>query len=121
MTLRNNLRIYVGLTALIIMVFLPQHYFNSMPDDITSCVHARVFGVKCPGCGFTRATYNFLHLNFKKAISLNPTVIFLCPIVALEILCLIIKVDAVRKARYFTYTFFVVSLFSLYLVRILNI
>ncbi len=120
MTLPNNLRIYVGLTALIIMVFLPQHYFNSKPDDITSCVHARIFGVKCPGCGFTRATYNFLHLNFKQAISLNPTVIFLFPIVALEILCLIIKGDGVKKARYFTYAIFIMSLFFLYLERIFN-
>jgi hypothetical protein len=120
MTLPNNFHIYVGLSALLILMFLPEQYFSTKPNDISFCVHVRIFGIECPGCGFTRATYNFLHLNFKKAISLNPTVIFLFPIIVLEILNLRNKSQVVNKLKYFTYKIFIISLFLLYIKRILN-
>jgi hypothetical protein len=120
MTMLNNLRIYFGLFALLVLMILPQQYFSTTPDDISFCIHVRIFGIECPGCGFTRATYNLIHLNFKKAISLNPTVIFVCPITAFEILYLIKRVDAIKKLKYFTYVIFIISLFFLYLERIFN-
>jgi hypothetical protein len=120
MTLPKNLHIYVGLSALLILIILPEHYFSTKPDDISFCIHVRTFGIECPGCGFTRATYNFLHLNFKKAISLNPTVIFIFPIIATETLNLIKENKLVKKLKYITYVLFIISLFFLYLERIFN-
>ncbi len=116
----NNLHIYVGLLALLFLMILPQQYFSTTPNDNSFCIHVRIFGIECPGCGFTRATYNLIHLNFKKAISLNPTVIFVCPIITFEILYLIKRVDAIKKMRYLTYVIFLISLFFLYLERIFN-
>jgi len=105
---------------LLILIILPEHYFSTKPDDISFCVHVRIFGIECPGCGFTRATYNLLHLNFKKAISLNPTVVFIFPIIATETLILIKENQITKKLKYFTYVLFTIALFLLYYERIFN-
>lgn len=117
-TLNKNFHILLGFILLSILLILSQKYLITNLNNLSFCVHYRLFGIKCPGCGFTRATYNLFHLNFKQAISLNPTVIFVFPIIALEIFYFFKKIDAIKKIKYFTYALFVIALFFIYLIRI---
>jgi hypothetical protein len=81
-------------------------------------MHVRLFGIECPGCGITRATFSLLNLDFKQALSFNPAVIFIIPIVLLEIIYHIKKLEVIRKIKYLAYISFVTTLFVLYAVRI---
>lgn len=36
------------------------------------CVWKKIFGIPCPGCGFTRAVFCMLSLDFKTAFSYHP-------------------------------------------------
>ncbi len=120
MTLPKYLILYLGLGLFLIFLMLPEKIFISTPKDLSLCIHVRLLGIECPGCGFTRAIYHLFHLNFKQAISFNPTVIFAFPITVLEIIYFLNKADSVRKIKYFTYICFIIALFLLYLARIFN-
>lgn len=106
--------------ALLILYFLPESHFSSNLNEYSYCLHKQLTGIDCPGCGFTRATWYFLHLEFKNAIKLNWGVVFLYPILLAEIAFQIIPVEWVRKTRFVVYICFCISLLLLYLFRIFN-
>jgi hypothetical protein len=81
-------------------------------------MHVRLFGIECPGCGFTRATFSLLKLDFKQALSFNPAAIFIIPISLLELIYFSNKLEVIRKIKYISYISFVTALFVLYAVRI---
>jgi cytochrome bd-type quinol oxidase subunit 2 len=38
----------------------------------TNCLAEAIFGIPCPGCGLTRATFALLHLDFNTAFQMHP-------------------------------------------------
>ena len=44
------------------------------------CLIRNVFGVRCPGCGMTRAISSVFHGNFKKAFQYNKLVVLVLPL-----------------------------------------
>ncbi|WP_374166933.1 DUF2752 domain-containing protein [Arcticibacter sp. MXS-1] len=100
--------------------FLPERFFTTGLSENSYCLHKQLLGFNCPGCGFTRATFFLLHAQYSKALSLNPTVVFLLPILATEILVVPIHGLWLKKARYVLYLIFCISLLILYLIRIIN-
>lgn len=110
----------IGVGALLVLYFLPESHFSSNLNEHSYCLHKQLTGIDCPGCGFTRATYYFLHLEFKSALKLNCCVVFLYPILLAEIAVQIMPAAWVRKARLVIYLCFCISLLLLYLFRIFN-
>ena len=45
------------------------------------CLFKLIFHVECPGCGMTRAFYNFLIFNFKEGIKYNNKIIIVYPLI----------------------------------------
>lgn len=69
----------VGLYILLPLVFVvvPTSWFESRRS---MCLIRNVFGVKCPGCGMTRAISCVVHGNFKKALHYNKLVVVVFPL-----------------------------------------
>ena len=65
---RNVAIFFVLSTFLIILIY--QGVF------LWKCPFVYLFGIECPGCGFSRALQNLMHGNFLNAISLNFLIIF---------------------------------------------
>lgn len=47
------------------------------------CLHKRLTGEDCLGCGMTRALFRVLHGDFKVAVALNRGVLIAAPLLAL--------------------------------------
>jgi hypothetical protein len=106
----------LGVSFLSLMYFLPLNYFDY--DGLQSnCIHMRILGFQCPGCGFTRALHSLVHLNFKRAITYNPAVVFVYPIFIMETLNLLNKNALIVRLKILFYSLFIVTLFVLYLCR----
>src|SRR5438105_15007351 len=69
----------VGCYILLPLVFalIPTSWLESGPS---LCLIRRVFGVKCPGCGMTRAISCVFHGNFKQALAYNKLVVIVLPL-----------------------------------------
>ncbi len=61
----------------IIFLLVPTSWFESRRS---LCLIRNVFGVKCPGCGMTRAISCIFHGNFKKALQYNMLVVIVLPL-----------------------------------------
>ena len=118
MTFPRYLPVFLGIGIILISIILFQEIFRDNITDASNCMHVRLFGIECPGCGFTRATFSLLNLEFKQALSFNPAVIFIIPISILEIIYFSNKSDVIGKVKYLTYISFITTLFVLYAVRI---
>ncbi len=68
-----------GLMLLLPLVFIvvPTSWFEGRRSI---CLIRNVFGVKCPGCGMTRAISCVFHGNFKKAFEYNKLVVVVLPL-----------------------------------------
>ena len=68
-----------GLMLLLPLVFIvvPTSWFEGRRSI---CLIRNVFGVKCPGCGMTRAISCVFHGNFKKAFEYNKLVVVVFPL-----------------------------------------
>jgi len=104
---------------LIALYFMPADWFSSDISD-SYCIHQRFFGIPCPGCGLTRATYNFLHINFERALNYNASVIFFIPYLASLIIYDIIKNNLFAKIKYLSASALLLSIISIYIFRFLN-
>ncbi|MCS6895923.1 MAG: DUF2752 domain-containing protein [Bacteroidia bacterium] len=60
-----------------VLILLPADFFDKGP---TLCVFKNLTDVDCPGCGLTRATQHFLHLEWERALEYNPLVLLAVPI-----------------------------------------
>ncbi len=107
--------IFIGLSILILLFFLPENLFVS---NISQCLHKQLFGFDCPGCGLTRAIYYLIHLEYRRALNFNVTVVFVLPLMIGETLYRLCPIELIKKARYFLYLTFSFSLLVLYCIRI---
>jgi hypothetical protein len=119
LSLRNHY-IPLGLLLFITLIILKPEFLINNQEGVSNCIHFKLFGFECPGCGLTRAIYHLIHLNFHIALLLNPTVILVFPIVILELISLFCQKGFIKKLKKLTYLLFVVSLFFLYSIRASN-
>ena len=67
-----------GLLMVPVVFFLvPTSWFESRRS---MCLIYNIFGVRCPGCGMTRAISCAVHGNFKQALRYNWLVVFVLPL-----------------------------------------
>jgi hypothetical protein len=117
----NKHSIFFSLTCfLITLILIPKNIIFPKYNIFNNCIHFQIFGFQCPGCGFTRASYDLLHLNINTAFSYNPAVFFILPIFLIEFLNTIISSVVIVKTRYFLYFSFLISLLFIYIFRIFN-
>lgn len=101
----------------LIIYFLPFNVlFNN--DDFTLCLHKRILGFECPGCGMTRAVYMFLHFNFNEAMKLNFAVFTFFSFFAAHGFSLFVDNKYILKIRLFFLYVFTISIIIIYCVRI---
>lgn len=118
--IRRIIFVLTAFATIIILYFLPETYFITRLNDYSYCLHKQIFGFDCPGCGLTRAIYHFLHLNYQRALILNPSVVFALPAIISELSYQIKPTEYLRKTRFILYICFCISLLILYLTRIFN-
>ena len=69
-------RIITYIAVFALLIFLPL----SIIESGSICVYSNLFGVRCPGCGITRATANLLRGNFIRAWEYNKLGVMLFPV-----------------------------------------
>ena len=112
---------FYGIFSLLFLIiyFLPFYVlFNN--DDFTLCLHKRILGFECPGCGMTRAVYMFLHFNFNEAMKLNFAVLTLFSFFIAHGFYLVFNNKYFRKIRLFFLYLFTASLIIIYCLRIVD-
>lgn len=78
----NKKRLIITLVILIITyIFLIYFLEFIVRSKQTLCLFKLIFHKDCPGCGMTRAFYNFLLFNFKKGIEFNKKIIIVYPLI----------------------------------------
>lgn len=74
--MRKNLKKYFVITIILLMTLLILYLVKKYNPENTSlfppCIIFKFTGLKCAGCGLTRALHYFLNFNLKKAILFNP-------------------------------------------------
>lgn len=118
MILQQRLRVLLAITGVAVLKFLPADHFSSNYSGVIHCLHYKAFGFRCPGCGFTRGVHAMLHSKMKKALSLNPSVIFTLPILLIEVLLIGINGYRLYELRKHLYCLFVLMLTLVYIQRI---
>lgn len=68
-----------GLPLLVLL--LPSRWIERHP---VPCLFTTVLGVRCPGCGMTRAVSCAVHGRLKDAMRYNPLVVLVLPLAAFE-------------------------------------
>lgn len=118
MILQQRLWVILAISSVAVLKFLPANHFSSDSSEVNHCLHYKIFGFRCPGCGFTRGVHAMLHLKMKKALSLNPSVIFTLPILLIEVL--LIGIDGIKlyELKKHLYCLFVIMLTLVYIQRI---
>ena len=104
------------LCGLVGLYFIPHAFlFN---NSQTLCIHKRMLGFDCPGCGMTRALYSFLHLDFNTALHLNYGVFALAPLLITEIGLGIQFNKGLFKLKKTLYYILCLALLTIYISRI---
>lgn len=116
-TFRLTKAVFIVLCS-VLFYLLPDSIFDSQLTSSSYCIHQQLFGFACPGCGITRATYFLMHGSFSNAFVLNSAVVFVIPILIVEVIHCIYKYDAIFKVKYFLYFSFCIGLFIVYINRI---
>lgn len=81
--------IFIGVLLILLKNINPETS-NIFPP----CIVYKLTGIKCAGCGMTRAFHQILNLNFKEAFKLNPLIfIFLVSIIYLIAKYFILKIQ----------------------------
>jgi hypothetical protein len=76
---KGKLILYVLLP--IVFFLLPTRWLEKHPPI---CLYSAIFGVRCPGCGMSRAMSCAVHGNFKKAFHYNKLFVVVLPLLAYE-------------------------------------
>ena len=90
----KHIRWFLAIAYIIVCAWLVYSDLEGQANIIV-CPSKLLYQIPCPGCGITRATLKFFHLNIVDALALNPNVIFSI----LFIICspFILLVDIVSK------------------------
>jgi hypothetical protein len=67
--------LYISLP--VVLFFIPVSHLDSLPSI---CIFRNLTGIKCPGCGMTRAVLSVLHLRFAEAFSYNKLIVLVFPL-----------------------------------------
>ena len=62
----EKIRLAIYIFAVILIILAVVNNYEG------GCYWREKYGILCPACGLTRATVNFVKLNFKEAYSYNP-------------------------------------------------
>jgi hypothetical protein len=65
----------------LLVLLIPTRWIERHP---VPCLFTAVLGVRCPGCGMTRAVSCAMHGRFKDAMRYNPLVVLVLPLAAFE-------------------------------------
>lgn len=65
--IRNVIKAYLSIGGVLLAYYLIVTHF----DIGVNCIFRRLTGLKCPGCGNTRAVLAILHKDFKASLSYN--------------------------------------------------
>jgi len=106
----------LGLILALIFLFPPDTLFN---DNVGLCLHKKLLGFDCPGCGMTRAIHYFLHLDFLKAANLNYAVFGLFPLLISQTAFQLTDRQELKIIRTLTLYVFIALLTSIYISRII--
>lgn len=77
------------------------------------CPVKLITGISCPGCGMTRALISLIKLDFSEALYYHPLVILM----PLMILVVIFSKRIPQKALKLIFTFFLILLLIVYIIR----
>ena len=105
--------------ALVFIYFSPKELISR--DSNPNCIHRKILSVKCPGCGMTRAIYSILHSDLKNALRLNFAVVFVFPLLVVEIISGFKDRVFLVRARALLYFASCAALFALYGIRIFSL
>ena len=75
----EKLALYILLP--IVFFLIPTSWLEKHPPP---CLSRMLFGVRCPGCGMSRAMSCAVHGNFKKAFYYNKLVVVVLPLLVRE-------------------------------------
>jgi len=64
----------------LVLLCLPADFFDHSTREL--CLSKICFNRECIGCGITRATMHFIHLEFKEAWHYNKLVVLVIPFLA---------------------------------------
>jgi hypothetical protein len=76
-------KIFLIMVLGIVFYYIPKDYLG---ETYPICLYRILFGIKCIGCGTTRALWSILHLKFKDAYEYNKLIIISFPLL---VFCLI--------------------------------
>ena len=65
----------------LLVLFIPTRWIERHP---VPCLFTAVLGVRCPGCGMTRAVSCAAHGRFRDALRYNPLVVLVLPLATFE-------------------------------------
>lgn len=71
------LRLCLYFIAYLLLATVPLTFIESR----SFCLFLNVFSINCLGCGLTRAFFNIFRLNILKAISYNPLILIVFPLI----------------------------------------
>lgn len=76
------------------MVYLLKKYNPENTSLFPPCIIYKYTGLKCAGCGMTRAVHYLLNFNFKKALLFNPLIfVFIVYFIYILMKCTILKLN----------------------------
>ena len=105
------------LSGLVGLFFIPDSFFSHSP---MLCLHRKILGLDCPGCGLTRALHSLLHLRFITAFHFNFAVFMLLPVLTTEILLGLRFTDRLYSIRTTFYFLLCITLIIKYALQLIN-
>ena len=78
----DAVRLTLYVVVFLLLLLLPISFF----EQRSFCIYYNLFGVRCPGCGMTRAVVNLLHGNWERALMYNRFAAVVAPVLAAVIL-----------------------------------
>ena len=124
---KKNKYLYSLLIVIIIIILIILKYNN--PENVSifpPCLFYKLTGIKCAGCGITRAMHNLLNFEFEKALLLNPLIYvyifyFIYVVAKYIILKQKLKKVTIDNYTYSLYVILIVTILFMILRNIINI
>ena len=104
---------------LIGILYLVKNYNPETTNIFPPCIIYKFTGVKCAGCGMTRAVHYLLNFDFKKAFLFNPLLfVFIAYFIYFLIKCVIYKLkgNKISKDSFNTSLYFLLCITIMYMI-----